>query len=315
MGQFLWDILPWGYRVLLAIEASRTGLLDILFPLITEIGNGYAYLVILSIAFWCVNKGIGRALSFAYLSTATLNFWLKDTWRIPRPDDPALERLWQSAGIARRLIPLRHEITPSFPSNHAQTGVVAWGYLADRIGRTWFWAVAIIIVALISFSRLYVGVHFPQDVIAGLGIGIAYLGMWLVAAPRVQVWLSALALGWRYAVVVLVPLTLWVAHPSADTSMSLGAMVGLGIGYLLEGQTVRFQVEGEWWRRALRAVLGLAVVLTLYLIVGALFSALDNGISTGVALGLRGLRFALVGLSVSWVAPWLFIRCRVASRE
>lgn len=315
MGRFLWDILPWGYQVLLVIEGWRTGLLDVLFPLVTDIGSGYGYLVILSVAFWCVNKGVGRGLSFAYLSAATLNFWLKDIWCIPRPDDPALESVWQSAGIARRLMPLRHEVTPSFPSNHAQSAMVAWGFLAARMGRAWFWAVALAIIALISFSRLYVGVHFPQDAIAGLAIGIAYLAIWLAAAPRAQAWLSGHAPGWRYALATLVPLTLWVAHPSEDTSMSLGAMMGLGIGYLLEGQTIRFRVDGEWWRRALRVVLGLALVLTNYLILGALFSVLDNGISPGIELGLRGLRFGLAGLTVGWVAPWLFTRCRLASRE
>jgi membrane-associated phospholipid phosphatase len=315
MGRFLWDILPWGYQVLLVIEGWRTGLLDILFPLATEIGSGYGYLVIISVVYWCVNKGIGQGLSFAYLSTATLNFWLKDIWRIPRPDDPALEHLWQSAGIARRLTPLRHEVTPSFPSNHAQTATVAWGYLATRIGRAWFWAVALVVIALIGFSRLYVGVHFPQDVIAGLIIGLAYLAVWLVAVARVQAWLSRRALGWRLALAALAPLTLWVAHPSEDTAMSLGAMMGLGIGYLLENQTIRFRVDGEWRQRVLRALLGLTMVVALYLIPGVLFSALGNGIGTGIELVLGGLRFGLAGLTVSWVAPWLFTRCRLASRE
>jgi hypothetical protein len=91
--------------------------------------------------------------------------------------------------------------------------------------------------------------------------------------------------------------------------------MGLGLGYLLEGQTIRFRVDGEWWRRALRAVLGLALVLTLHLVLGALFSVLDNGISTGIELGLRALRFGLAGLTVGWMAPWLFTRCRLASRE
>lgn len=315
MARLLWDILPWGYQVLLAIEGWRTGLLDILFPLITDLGSGYGYLAILSVVFWCVDKGVGRGLSYAYLSAATLNFWLKDTWRIPRPGDPALESLWQSAGIAGRLMPLRREGTPSFPSNHAQTVIVAWGYLAARMGSAWFWVVATVVIALISFSRLYVGVHFPQDVIAGLAIGAAYLAVWLAAGSHVQAWLTRRTLGWRYALAVLAPLILCIVHPSEDTSMSLGAMTGLGIGYLLEGQAIRFRVDGEWWRRALRAVVGLTLVFALYLIVSALFSILDDGVSTGIELGLRGLRYGLPGLAVGWLAPWLFTRCRLASRE
>ncbi len=315
MGQFLWHILPWGYQVLLTIEGLRTGLLNVLFSLITDIGSEFAYLAILSVVYWCGNKGVGQVASFMYLSAAILNLWLKDIWRIPRPDDPALEGVWQRAGIAGRLMPLRHEASPSFPSTHAQVAATAWGYLAVRLRRTWFWAIAVTLIVLISFSRLYLGVHLPQDVLAGVAIGIVYLAAWLVAAPRVQAWLSRRALGWRWALAVLLPLVLWAAHPGKDMATALGAMMGLGIGYLLEGQTIRFQAEGGWWRRILRAGMGLALVLVVYLALSALFASLGRGLGWAFEMGLRGLRYGLVGLTVGWVAPWLFVRCRLASRE
>lgn len=315
MGQLLWELLPWGYQVLLAIEGLRTGLLDVLFSLITDIGSEFGYLVIVCLVYWCVNKGVGQVASFAYLSAATLNLWLKDIWLIPRPDDPALEGVWQRAGIVGRLMPLRHETSPSFPSTHAQVAATAWGYLAARLGRTWFWAIAVTLIVLISFSRLYLGVHLPQDVLAGVAIGIVYLAAWLAAAPRVQVWLSRRALGWRWALAMLVPLVLWAAHPRKDTTAALGAMMGLGIGYLLEGQTTRFRVEGEWWRRILRAGLGLALVLAVYLALSTLSASLGRGLGWAFEMGLRGLRYGLVGLTAGWVAPWLFVRCQLASRE
>jgi cation-transporting ATPase E/undecaprenyl-diphosphatase len=68
----------------------------------------------------------------------------------------------------------------SFPSNHATLSVVAYGLLAYFVARTyrsvWRQRIAIttgVLIALISFSRLYLGVHWFSDVLAGISFGIA----------------------------------------------------------------------------------------------------------------------------------------------
>jgi membrane-associated phospholipid phosphatase len=315
MSDFLWRIISWGYQVLLNIEGMHNGFMDAAFPIITDIGDEMGYLVILSLVYWCINKAVGQGMAFAYLFSTTLNTWIKDFFRIPRPDDPVLEATLQRAGITHRLNPLRHETSPSFLSNHTQGALVSWGYMAYGFKKAWFWVVAVIMVILLGFSRLYLGVHFPQDVIGGLVIGVVFLLLWIRAEPYARTRLSELSLGWRYALAVLVPLVLLMVHPAEGVATPMGAVIGLGVGYVLEGQTLCFAVEGEWWRRVLRGALGLVVVFAVYLGLSALFGLFDESMGAAMAIVWRVIRYAMVGFVGSWVAPWLFTLSRLAERE
>jgi undecaprenyl-diphosphatase len=70
--------------------------------------------------------------------------------------------------------------TPSFPSGHSAAALVGAVSLARAWPQAW-WALAAL-AALIAYSRIYVGVHFPTDVVAGLLLGAAVA--WLVLAGR-----------------------------------------------------------------------------------------------------------------------------------
>ena len=76
--------------------------------------------------------------------------------------------------------------TYSFPSGHAMISAAAWGafaYLAwGRVGRRWLvLATTFLAIVLIGFSRLYLGVHYLSDVLAGIAAGAAWLGVSLAA--------------------------------------------------------------------------------------------------------------------------------------
>jgi len=84
----------------------------------------------------------------------------------------------------------------SFPSGHAMSSAVVYGtvaYLAARLQRKhWHRAltftVAAIIIALICISRLYLGVHYPSDVIAGVVIGLAWAGFCMATLEAIQLY-------------------------------------------------------------------------------------------------------------------------------
>jgi membrane-associated phospholipid phosphatase len=90
------------------------------------------------------------------------------------------DRPFEQVVTAARVIQQPRPTTPSFPSGHSATAVVG----AVSLARLWphaRWALGLL-GALIAFSRIYVGVHFPTDVAAGvlLGAGVA----WLVLGGR-----------------------------------------------------------------------------------------------------------------------------------
>ena len=76
----------------------------------------------------------------------------------------------------------QHVGLASFPSGHAMTSIVVYGTLAFLVARLaptrWLrgltWGVAMLVILLIGWSRLYLGVHYPTDVLAGFVIGAAW---------------------------------------------------------------------------------------------------------------------------------------------
>jgi membrane-associated phospholipid phosphatase len=84
--------------------------------------------------------------------------------------------------------PLASENSYSFPSGHASVSLAVYGtigfiaarHLSNRRARVAVLAAAAVLVALIGFSRLYLGVHFLSDVIAGFSLGLAWLALCIV---------------------------------------------------------------------------------------------------------------------------------------
>lgn len=90
------------------------------------------------------------------------------------------------------LLLVHHSTDPGFPSDHATAaGAVACAVflVSWRLG-----AITALLALLIAFARVYVGVHYPQDVLAGLALGAVVVGVgWFVVVPlltRAAEWLS-----------------------------------------------------------------------------------------------------------------------------
>ena len=91
-------------------------------------------------------------------------------------------------------LPSVHAVSSSFPSGHAMSSAVVYGtvaYLAARLyRRRWARGVvmtfAFVVIVLISFSRMYLGVHYPSDVVAGVLIGLAWAGFCMATLEAIQ---------------------------------------------------------------------------------------------------------------------------------
>jgi undecaprenyl-diphosphatase len=111
----------------------------------------------------------------ACLSGAVLSDLLKDFFGRPRPD----------------LVPhAAYVLTPSFPSGHALLSALVYLTLAALVTRQLkrrrlklhVMTVAVLLTMLVGTSRVYLGVHWPSDVLAGWAIGAAWaLGWWGIA--------------------------------------------------------------------------------------------------------------------------------------
>ncbi len=149
--------------------------LDAFFRIVTDLGSHTLYYFVCAPLFWVVDRRQASVLFLLIMVSAYVNTAVKLGFNTPRPN-PALARVID-------LRPLQ-EHSASFPSGHTQGAVVFWGFVALWIARRWVSVLCALMIVLISFSRIYLGAHFPIDVLGGLILGAAT--MWIAPRPLLQ---------------------------------------------------------------------------------------------------------------------------------
>ncbi|MEV0616058.1 phosphatase PAP2 family protein [Nonomuraea sp. NPDC050404] len=287
--------------------------------LVSVLGTDTFFLLCLPVLYWCVNPALALRLGLTVLLAAATNAIGKLVAHQPRP-------YW----IDSRIHPLSIEQSFGLPSGHAQIGTAGLGRLAAMAGRPWAWCTAGAIVALVCLSRLYLGVHFISDVVAGVLLGLAVLlivsklerpatAWWrrqeLWAQLTVSLMLSGALIG--VAALANVPYAGWAPPPSwssagtidpesMDTVITmagvlLGTLAGTSIMYRLGW----FDAGGAFGLRAARWALGTVVAVLIWYAEREVLP--QNGLGTYVG-------YALLTLWVQVGAPVLFIRLGLMSR-
>jgi undecaprenyl-diphosphatase len=164
--QFDTAVLRW-------LGAHHTPTLTTIMQEVTPLGTGVVVLTIVGVTtafLWHTeHKHSARMLLAATAGNILLNNGLKLLFDRERPD--VFE--WAT-----------HASSSSFPSGHAMSATVVYGTVAYLLARlqkhAWSRAltllVAILLVALICLTRLYLGVHYPSDVLGGIIVGLAWSG-------------------------------------------------------------------------------------------------------------------------------------------
>ena len=190
----------------------RTPALDAFFLYYTDLGRGFWLLLFGGLLFWLASPRLAYRLFFAVLAADWLGDLLKHACCVPRPWilDPTLHPIAQAMeGIS----------SWSFPSGHVVNfSAFVFALAANRRSKP-LWAAAILLALLMAFSRLWLGVHTPTDVLTGLAIALlaaiasARLAPVLESSPRARA--AAVA-----AAAVLVAAAWFVFHavpaPEAD---------------------------------------------------------------------------------------------------
>ena len=276
----------------------RSDSATVLFEFFTALGYFPFYLALLPLGYWLWNKNLFTRLAVLIMLSAVLNAFLKDLFEDPRP-------------AARFALDGRVGDSFGLPSGHAQIAAVTWFWLAFELKRRWAWMLAGVLVAGISFSRLYLGVHDLQDVLAGLGLGLASVLLfgWLLP-PRFRLW-HALDGRIQLGLILAAQTVLWLLWPEPDGPgriVAVGAfLTGWWAGVLLDRRTQGFRRHPSWLRAVTAALLGLAVLFGVLTGLATPLQAL--GLS---ATGAIWLQTGLMGLFVTLIAPWLFRQARLA---
>jgi len=264
-------------------------------------GEQYVFMLVLAVFFWGISKKSGLIMASTLLVSLLINNVLKIIFHSPRPFE-----------VLNHLTGKRMETATgySFPSGHTQGASSFYTTLFYLYKRPLFRIFCGLIIIMVGISRVYLGVHWPQDVLAGWGLGI--LTAWITATAINRFWdnppglrkfllisiLSALILTLGMTAVVF--LLFQGAVKGDDFFKSSGILIGAFSGFLLEKKISDFDAEkGKLSIKILRIILGLGGALMLQEGLKVLFP--DHFL-------FHTIRYLILGLWITFLFP--LIGCR-----
>ncbi|MDE1464458.1 phosphatase PAP2 family protein [Spartinivicinus poritis] len=167
--------------------------LHVVFQLFSWLGYGELYLVIIGLLYWGWNPRLGVSLSGYLLLASALNGIFKLIIHAPRP-------YW----LAPELYKSIPDHAFGMPSGHANSSLSFWGRWALTINTPWFWLLCAIIVFVIGLSRVFLGAHFPSQVVSGWGVALSCLIIFSYCERKLTPWFSQLKPAAQIALVLCI---------------------------------------------------------------------------------------------------------------
>lgn len=300
-----------GYDITLWFNKMGDGFFGYLLRIFDFTGGEGFYILAFPFIYWCINKSLGKRLIIITLLTSYINLVLKDLFARPRPYNVSVKGKDQ---IINRLNDLD---TYGLPSGHAMGSTVYWGFLSKSGIKKSAKIVCYLVILLTAISRMVHGVHFVQDVVLGIALGLIVIILFSVIEPKVTTLcneeytlLQRLLLVFFSTGAALVLAVLINADNMRDIITVTGGFLGAMSGIVLEKEYINFSVDGNLSVRLGRYILGLGVVVTVYIGLKYLFEilGLDNQY-------FRFFRYVLVGLVTTYPVPKLFILLKLAESK
>ncbi|WP_297714409.1 phosphatase PAP2 family protein [Clostridium sp.] len=273
-------------EILRNIQSIANPFFDFLFQLITICGEQIVLISIISIIYWTLDKKFGEYIAYSVLTSVLLNNAIKDIFKMKRPiGEEGIRTLREQTATGY-----------SFPSGHTQGASSFYGAMAIYLKKRVMYIIAAVMIVLIGFSRLYLGVHYPKDVIVGgiLGVLISLICYNLYNKVENKMLLYVITFA------IFIP-ALTFAH-SADFIKGMGTYLGFIIGIYIEKKYVNFSTEGNTGNKIIRVLLGIVILLVLQLGLKVLLPS---------ATIFSFIRYSLISLVGIGVYPMVFKKFKI----
>lgn len=257
-------------ELLKILEGIRTPFLNELMSVITVLGDETFFMIVGMIMLWCINKKWGYRLMFIGMTGTAFNQLLKYIFLIPRPWvlDPTFTIVESAREGASGY---------SFPSGHTHSAVSVFGTMAMWMKDKVMTVICILIIALIAFSRMYLGVHTPLDVGVSLVLGtVLVVGMCKLFDKTSKSSKSKIAIGIGILAIIAAAIVYMYVAPVTERNMPevdlhgkeslwklLGASAGMMLGWLIDERRTHFKTEAPLWAQAVKVVGGLIIVIAV----------------------------------------------------
>lgn len=319
------SVYDWGLNVISWVQQFQSPFLTLLMKGISLGGDPVFYFGLVPFLYWCIDSKNGFSLGLSIIFAGALNGAIKEVLQVPRPfiRDPSVFFVKESGF--------------STPSGHAQGSASFYPVFAARMMGTKKYKkchlggkcgskkiplclifkliVAVVMPLLIGFSRIYLGVHYPSDVLIGLTLGF------LTAAGMMLFWnpVAKIIGGWRCSLqILLVAVIVFVLNHFSGSHTSLsGALGGFCLGRIFWHRRGNlWDASGGWLHRIVRLPLGLVVTGLVFALIGGVKFILIQLLPTmDLEVLLKFIQFACTGFTMIYICPLLFMRLGLAMGE
>ncbi len=269
-------------QILQYLEAIRNPVLNFIMETLTMLAESTFILAVITLIYWCLNKKIAIKMSWIVLFNGVLNGMIKNLINKPRPFEYGI------------VSPLHLETATSsaFPSGHTQTATAFWGSAIIIFQSKSVWILGIVMSIVTAITRVYLGVHWPSDVIGGLLAGI--LGVALadklldvkVGFEKIHI----IAVSCALVLVYLMPV-------DADFVNTVSALFGLVVGQYFEEKYVQFNPVAPREIQIKKVVIGLVGLIVIYFI-------LDKLVIVSKLTDM--FKFVMIMVWITLIAPYIF---------
>ena len=289
MFVFELEILKW-------LEGLRTSFLNVLFESITVLGEE-TLIILLVVALWfAVDKKLAQQVFFVTATSLSVNGIIKNFAQVPRPFTKGIScvRVDTATGY-------------SFPSGHTQ-GFATWSsFFAIKVKKIWLSVLVGVLITLVAVSRLYLGAHYPSDVIVAvvLGVSLSAFGNYLFVKVKDT---KKLYLGTFLIMTPFIAYFLYVADPLfADLFKTFGMIGGMVVVSFLDEKTEPLSYEVAWWKKVIRIVLGVVIAVALKEVIKRMnvFEVMP------ISLFIDAIRYFVVVMAVGVLCPLLFKKIKL----
>lgn len=264
-----------------------------IFSVITQLGWYVALVVVVATVLCIYDVRVAKNLLFSVVGSYYISSLLKDIIQDPTP--------WTR----------KEEAGFGFPSGHAQNSVASYGYLshhAYKKGSIYIPWIFLVIIYLITISRVIIGSHDVDDVVAGLLFGISFLLAFIYLEPKFSEKLKSLNFSLKIILAIVIPVGLFIVatliFPNTDNHYGMiGALTGSSVGYLIEKDKVQYNPsELNNKQKIINLIIGLVIILGLYVLL-IYVVPIDH-------LIWEFFVYSILSLIGFLLIPWIFIKIK-----
>ncbi len=276
-------------------QSFQNGFFDLFFNFISFLGEEYIYILLMVILYYGVDKKLGEMVAFSLITATAVNTIIKETVKAPRPFVKYTDG---------RVTNLRPHTSPgySFPSGHTQVFTSVIFTVGFYLKKYWFYIIILVLGILMAISRMYLGVHFFEDVVVSLvlGIGYAYLINWIFN----KYYDKGLMMFKLYLIYLIVLIPLLFVFPTKTYITTIGMFSGFILAMYFEKRYVNFSVSVPLKIKVARVVIGMVGMMFIQVGFKAAYVALID--SDSLLLFFDFIRYFLLVFTGLGLLPYLF---------